>query len=240
MQMTCIICTILRDRARAAAHRAAKQLNVNKPAATAVINPAASVAPVPEASSSPSNEADPIPPPNPAATATPIIFANEPSPVPPSKAAPAVIISNHPLQAALAFSIPPPNQAASAVQSGALATLQELMDEFVPEPSETNVNAMGVFENCPDDRLSEEYFVSLRKFILSEKHLEDNISSVKFVRTGSRQIAHQQFVHTMNVQMSVKAGQLSETPLTYIKKHLESNDWLKGNKTRITLANIHL
>ena len=38
-----------------------------------------------------------------------------------------------------------------------------------------SLNAMGVFENCPDDRLSEEYFVSLRKFILSEKHLEDNI-----------------------------------------------------------------
>ena len=82
--------------------------------------------------------------------------------------------------------------------------------------------------------------MSLRKFILSEKHLEDNISSVKFVRTGSRQIAHQQFVHTVNVKMLVKADQLSEPPLTYIKKHLESNDWLKGNKTRITLANIHL
>ena len=198
------------------------------------------MAPVPEASSSPSNEADPIPPPNPAATATSIVFANKPSPVPPSKAALAVVPSIHPLQAAPAYLIPPPNQAASAAHSDALATLQEVRDEFVLEPSETNVNAMGVFENCPDDRLSEEYFVSLCKFILSEKHLEDNISSVKFARTGSRQIAHQQFVHTVNVQISVKADQLSETPLTYIKKHLESNDWLKGNKTRITLVNIHL
>ena len=45
-----------RDRACAAANRAAKQLNVKKTADTAVTDLAASVAPVPEASSSPSNE----------------------------------------------------------------------------------------------------------------------------------------------------------------------------------------
>ena len=72
----------------------------NKPADTAVTDPAASVASVPEASSSLSNEVGPIPPPNPAETATPIVFANKPSPVPPSKAAPAFVPSIHPLQAA--------------------------------------------------------------------------------------------------------------------------------------------
>ena len=66
---------------------------------------------------------------------------------------------------------PLPNQAGTAVprlpsQLGAFATLQEGQDEVVPdEPKETQIYATGVFENCPDGNLFEEYFVSLRKFI---------------------------------------------------------------------------
>ena len=95
-----------------------------------------------------------------------------------------------------------------------------------------------MFENCPDDDLSEEYFVSLQKFILSEKHLEENISSVKIAKLSTRQLLARQFLHTVKVELSVKTSRLWEPPLAYMKRHLATNDWLKGNKTRITVTDI--
>ena len=73
---------------------------------------------------------------------------------------------------------------------------------------------------------------------LSETHLEDNIASVKMANMSSRQIGPQLFVHLVNVEISVKTARLWEPAAGYIKKHLARNDWLKGNKTRITLMNI--
>jgi hypothetical protein len=43
----------------------------------------------------------------------------------------------------------------------------------------------------------------------------------------------------VQVELSVKTAHLREPPLVYLKKNLEKNDWLKGNKTRITLADFH-
>ena len=70
------------------------------------------------------------------------------------------------------------------------ATLNEVSDEFVSEQSEEKVYATGLFENCPDANLSEEYLVSLRKFICGESHLEENIASVKIEQLPSRQLGH--------------------------------------------------
>ena len=116
------------------------------------------------------------------------------------------------------------------------ATLNEVSDEFVSEQSEEKVYGMGIFENCPDANLSEDYLVSLRKFVCSESHLEENIASVNIEQLSSRQLGHEVFVHTVKVELSVKTARLWEPPAVYIKKHLAKNEWLKGNKTRITLA----
>ena len=61
------------------------------------------------------------------------------------------------------------------------------------------VLATGIFENCPENNLSGDYYESLRKFILSEKHLEENISSVKFAKLPSRQLGMNQFVHKVKL-----------------------------------------
>ena len=127
-----------------------------------------------------------------------------------------------------------------AVPARPVATLSAVRDELVSEDSEVKVYATGVFENCPDAELSECYFESLKKFILSEKHLEENISSVKIAQMSSQQLRSLYFVHRVKVEITVKLEGLSETPLEYLKKHLATNDWLKGNKTRITVNMFHM
>ena len=118
--------------------------------------------------------------------------------------------------------------------------LNEVVDEIHSERKEVKVYATGTFENCPDCELSEDYFASLKKFILSENHLQNNISDIKTVHLTSRQLDNLMFVHTVSVEISVKTAQLGEPPRVYILKHLGNNDWLRGNKTRITLTRIHV
>ena len=101
------------------------------------------------------------------------------------------------------------------------------------------VLATGIFENCPDPTLSEDYYVSLQKFILSEKHLQSNISDVKFFPTSSRQSSPLRYLHVVSVEIIVKTGKLWEPAPAYIFKHLGKSDWLRGNKTRIILTKIH-
>ena len=44
-----------------------------------------------------------------------------------------------------------------------------------------------------------------------------------------------QFIHKVKAEITLKTDGLSEPPIAYLKKHLENNDWLKSNKTRITV-----
>ena len=121
-------------------------------------------------------------------------------------------------------------------------TLNEVQDEVVREEIEVKVFATGVFENCPDETLSEDYYLSFRKFVCSETHLQSNIASIKIALLSSNRQNRSQllvFMHRVQVELSVKTACLTEPPLVYLKKHLEKNDWLKGNKTRITLADFH-
>ena len=118
-------------------------------------------------------------------------------------------------------------------------TLSEVCDEVLKE-SEVKVIATAKFENCPDEQLSEDYFISLRKFILSENHLERNISHVKANHLESRTMKNQLYFHRAVVEINVRLANLWEPPEVYIRKHLIKNDWLRGNKTRITLEDVHV
>ena len=122
---------------------------------------------------------------------------------------------------------------------GAVDTLSEVNDEILAEQIEVKVFATANFENCPDQFLSEDYLESLQKFILSENHLASNISNVKSVNLSSRKLRNHLYVHTACVEMTVKLENLCEAPCAYIYKHLGRSDWLRGNKTRITLTRIH-
>jgi hypothetical protein len=204
-----------RDKARAAAHRAAQELNIVNSADTAVEKDPSDLEPQHQVVKEPATLAGESA--SPASSGAPLT----PPPPPPSKEA--------------AVPAPVPSVLSKqAVPAAPIVTFNEVRDEFLFEDSEVKVYATGVLENCPDEELSEDYFVSLRKFICSEPHLENNVVCVRFSHLSSRQI-NLHFVHKVKVEISVKTARLWEPPIAYIKKHLAKNDWLKGNKTRITL-----
>ena len=98
-------------------------------------------------------------------------------------AVPAATTNSTDQAAASAVPLLPSSQAAPARQ---MVTFNEVRDEIVEE--EVKLFATGVFENCPDETLSDDYFESRKKFIFSEKHLEENISCVKFAHLSTRQL----------------------------------------------------
>ena len=223
-----------RDRACAAAHRAKQQLLENgKLAATADTestgsdeNPQQGETPAPAVSASPQA----LPPPTVASAAGPPRLAAPAGTPRPPPAAPTTQLKS--TEAA-----PAQTNGAVGIQQMQRVTLNEVQDEVVREESEVKVFATGVFENCPDETLSEDYYLSLRKFVCSETHLQSNIAGINIAQLSSnRQTQSQLFMHRVQVELSVKTACLTKPPLVYLKKHLEKYDWLKGNKTRITLA----
>ena len=118
--------------------------------------------------------------------------------------------------------------------------MNEVKDEMYSEQDEVKVFATGIFENCPDYELHEDYLLSMRKFILSENHLQSNISDVRTAPLSSRQSSSKLYTHTVSVEMTVRTANLLEPPDAYIEKHLGTSDWLRSNKTRITLSKIHI
>ena len=45
-------------------------------------------------------------------------------------------------------------------------TLNEVQDEVVRDEIEVKVFATGVFENCPDETISDDYYLSLRNLFV--------------------------------------------------------------------------
>ena len=210
-----------RDRDRAAAHRAKKQESSESVAASAA-----------EESNSPT------PPPTtlPAASASdplglPVAESQATGPGQETLATQPAASAVAPLNHFLTPSVPPPPLVPAV-------SLKAVEDEVLQEESEVKVCATGIFENCPDPTLEEDYFVSMKKFILSETHLQSNISNVSIVPISSRLSSPRLYIHTVSVEMTVKTANLWEPPRAYVYKHLGKSDWLRGNKTRITLVKI--
>ena len=192
---------VLRDQARAAAQRATKNTSdTEKPAAaTADENSTAPVDPPPTPHSAP-------PPPPPAPPSLPAEAADRPTPPSAPPVSPKIAV--------------PALPAASTV-----ATFNEVHDEILLENKEVKVLAIANFENCPDPSLSEDYFISLQKFISSENHLARNISNIKADYMSSRILQSQLCFHTASVEISVMSENLWELADVYIQRHLAKSDW---------------
>ena len=133
--------------------------------------------------------------------------------------------------------MPPPAAPALSDTIAETGAFKHVNDEILSDKTEVKVRGTAFFENCPDQNLTDEYICSLRKFICSEKHLERNISDIQVFNYSSR-LSGGRFVHTMSVDISVKTTNLWESAQNYIVKHVGKSDWLKANKTRITLRDI--
>ena len=217
-----------RDRARAAAHQARLNDQLTEPRLPAATATHA--------------DSEQVPPP-PLPTAAPA--AHKP---PPPDSLPILPHLNPPAATAGPPTAPPPDvpteptiiaRAVSALdQDCSEPVLIEVKEEILPE--EKIVLATAVFENCPDENLSQDYSESLRRFILSEDHLQKNLGKIEMGLVSTRRSNSGFFLHSVLVRISVKTTRLWEPARDYIYKHLGSSDWLRGNKTRIYLMNIHV
>ena len=101
----------------------------------------------------------------------------------------------------------------------------------ISEAKIENVFGVAHFENLPFNTLTEDDLKSLEKFVLSEKHLEENIVSFDFKVISSLEV---------NLKFSVKTDRLWESPRQYLWKHLGGNNyWDRSNGTRIRIKRIH-
>jgi hypothetical protein len=67
--------------------------------------------------------------------------------------------------------------------------MKEVVDEIVNEAeTEVKLFTTGVYEDWPDEHLPDEYYESLRKFVLSENHLQCNINSVKIAQLSANSL----------------------------------------------------
>ena len=107
-------------------------------------------------------------------------------------------------------------------------------------PSVIELHATAYFENSPYDRLTEEDFQSLGKFVTNSDHLQQNVHKVVIDSQSSYQENTGTLTHTAKLRIYVLTERLWETPRSYIWKHVGGdNCWVKGNGTKVTLRRIH-
>ena len=230
---------VLKNNARAAAHRAKAQEQQLSDAGAAVqdVDPSGvSAVPADQLVSPSAAPAEP-----PVTSSAPLPLIPQPTPLS-SPAASAGCTVSPPPPAAVTAAHSTTNSKSLPLAASATALqpqYSEVHDEILGETQE--VFATAEFENCPDEILSEDYFESLRKFILSEQHLQNNIQDIKTSFLTSRRTNGGLFLHSVAVKITVRTKNLWEQPRSYIHKHLDKskNDWLRSNKTRITLVKIH-
>ena len=109
-----------------------------------------------------------------------------------------------------------------------------------PIPDEITVYGTATLDNCPDAEVNSDYGESIRRFLYSEPHLVQNISSVHLQHLSSRAFRNNTHTHTVSVTMRVRTSRLWETPASYVRKHLGSgNIWERSNGTIVRLSRIH-
>ena len=93
---------------------------------------------------------------------------NKPPPAasPPPSPSPASQ-SPDPQSATLSEPHQPPPAPLPSFPRASVVSFTEVNDEVCQEQKEVKVHATGLFENCPDPCLNDEYFLSLQKFILT-------------------------------------------------------------------------
>ena len=107
-------------------------------------------------------------------------------------------------------------------------------------PDVIPVFCMATVENCPDSQLNEDYGNSIRRFLASEQHLEQNIVSTELQYMSSRSFRNNLHTHTVSIVLNVKTARLWESPASYVRKHLGiSKYWERSTGTVIRLSRIH-
>ena len=210
-----------RDRERAAAYQARQASSADKSSTDDPPTPADSEA----VSAENSLAASPAAP--------PLITAAQPAP---PLLQPAVTADHLPPQQPAVPAEPLPTEQ-PAVPAEPLPPQPAVLADCPPQPQ--SVQAIAVFESCPNDQLCQDDVESLRKFLLSENHLRSNIVNISLGQVSTRSF-RTSFTHTLAVTLEVATSRLWEPAQSYISKHLGKSEWKRSNGTLIKLARIQL
>ena len=113
-------------------------------------------------------------------------------------------------------------------------------DGPISTPEVIAVFCTASLENCPDSTLNDEYGESIRRFLASEQHLAQNISSAELQHVTSKSCRNNLFTHTLSIVMYVRTARLWESPASYVRKHLGlTNYWTRSNGMIVRLFRIH-
>ena len=101
------------------------------------------------------------------------------------------------------------------------------------------MHATAIFENSPNEIVTQDEIDSLVRFITSKDHLARNVNDIQYSVLSSREFGDRKFKHTAQVMINMKTADLWEGARGYIWKHLGLDTWTRGNGTRIALVRIH-
>ena len=105
---------------------------------------------------------------------------------------------------------------------------------------EVPVYCTATVDNCPDSELNDDYYQSIRRFLVSEQHLVQNISSAELQFVSSRSSRNNLYTHTVSIVIYVGTARLWESAASYVRKHLGlTNYWTRSNGTVVKLSRIH-
>ena len=102
------------------------------------------------------------------------------------------------------------------------------------------VHVTAVIEDSPRESITETDVKALENLILRETHLKPNIARLEIGENISRGFRNKRFKHTVQFLISVKTEKLWDSPRQYIWKHLGQLEWKKEDGTGVKFSRIHV
>ena len=102
------------------------------------------------------------------------------------------------------------------------------------------VYATALLKNAPFSRVEDDTLRSISEIVRCKDHLLRNIENSEFADIRNRPMRCSfQFMHQVNIVVSVKKSILWETARSYVWKNLGSSSWTLHDGTEVSLIRIH-
>ena len=118
--------------------------------------------------------------------------------------------------------------------------VQQVNTAQIKVPGIEIVYATAVIEDSPRESVTETDVKALENLVFRETHLKQNIARLQIGENSSRGFRNKRFKHTVQFLISVKTEKLWDSPRQYIWKHLGQLEWKKEDGTGVKFSRIHV
>ena len=87
------------------------------------------------------------------------------------------------------------------------------------------LNATAIIENSPYGNFCQDEWESIIRFATDKDHLKRNIKNLKCCHSTTRRLENNAFMHSVNLEIQVRALSLWATPRSYLFKHVGQDSW---------------